>query len=190
MKIGATGTEPVMTNNMHPPGGRGQNALRPLMNTLSNDQRSYVREKLDSFSDGQRFALKEKLDDLKPQAKDMTEDEIASAFLNFVEEIAANSAEYSSLQPQKAEGTFGKGGHHQIKHLMNTLSEDQRSIVKEKLDSLTQDQKLQLKDKLDELKPKAKEMSKDEIASAFTGILDEIFSGGVENNSGIVDSYI
>ncbi len=190
MKIGSAGTTPEMTDNMRPPAGRDHNPLKPLMKTLSNEQRSYVKEKLDSFSGGQKFALKEKLDDLKPQAKNMSKDEIAGAFLEIIDEIDANKTEYSTFQPKNNEGTHRKGGHRQIRNLLNTLSNDQRSYAKEKLDSLTDDQKLQLKDKLDELKSKSKDMSKDEIASAFIGILEEIISGGTENNSGIVDSYI
>ncbi len=190
MKINSAGTTPDMVDNMPPHGGRGHNPLKPLMDTLANDQRSYVKEKLDSFSGGQRLALKENLDDLKPQAKNMSKDEIASAFLEIIDEIDANKTEYSALQTQNNEGTHRKGGHRQIRNLLNTLSKDQRSYAKGKLDSLTNSQKLQLKEKQDELKPKSKDMSKDEIASAFIGILEELISSETENNSGIVDSYI
>ncbi len=88
-----------------PPGGeKGDHPLKPLMDTLSVDEREGLKSTLDSFSQEQRAILKQKLDELKPQSTSMTKEEIGTAFMSIIEQIASGQ---STLNADGDVDTYG-----------------------------------------------------------------------------------
>ncbi|MCP4152290.1 MAG: hypothetical protein GY757_31420 [bacterium] len=121
MDISGIASNTAMMAGMQP-GGQQFQPLKPLMDTVPEDQRESVREQLGSLNRSQRGELKQRLDELKPLSADMTHEEIGSSFMSILSEVASSSS---------GENTQGSGNQTGMMmhpppqmNLMNVLDSD------------------------------------------------------------------
>ncbi len=134
MEINGLGVQGMNTQNMAQ--GPRHNPLKPLLDTVPEDQRDTVRQQLDSLDQEQRGILKQRLDELKPQAADMTREEIGAAFMDILSEVAATQSQGGG-EP----GAAGPMPHHPPPHmrLMEVLDANgNREIGTEELANATE----------------------------------------------------
>ena len=83
-----------------PPQGPPKNGMPPgldaAVSSLSSDMQQDIEDTLSELNDEQKLELKSALDELKPQAQDMSLEEIGEEFANILSTITQSSSEEDS----------------------------------------------------------------------------------------------
>lgn len=98
-KMGPSSPNRDQANEQRPPQGP-PNGIPPGLDapvsSLSDAKQTEVKEALSSLSDEQKAALKGALDELKPQAENMSLEEIGDEFLNILTQLTQDNSDSES----------------------------------------------------------------------------------------------
>jgi len=180
-----------------PPAGQGGGTpgVPPgVLDTLSEEDASTVKETLANLSAEQRTELKDQLDSLHDTAREegLSLEEVSTAYLDILSDVSSGNSEGSfdiSTQSAAVERQGPPVGAPP--GVLDALSEEDGLSAVETLASLTEDQKVELRDQLQALHETAREegLSIDEIADQFVDILSSIAGDTEPSAEQIVDTY-
>ena len=92
--------EEVAESGSRPPQGPPKNGMPPgleaAVSSLSSDMQKNIEDTLSELNDEQKLELKSALDELKPQAQDMSLEEIGEEFANILSTITQSNSEEES----------------------------------------------------------------------------------------------
>lgn len=91
-EVGESGARPPQG----PPKGGMPPELDAAVSTLSSDTQKDIEEALSELNEEQKLELKSALDELKPQAKDMSLEEIGEEFANILSTLTQSNSEEDS----------------------------------------------------------------------------------------------